>query len=443
MAMVLGGIASSDIVAAALGDPALAEAAIVRFEPSCSPPCDGMLWRLETASGTPLNEAGFVSRHWHRAPYAVTVCLVRYAPGSVVPDVLDEGTIGNRGTRSQFKTALDRVAMRFVRDAILGHGRGPAGGQAADPTRGLPGWIGRLGAKWHGRVMSEWWSLGTASCTLNHVLAGGGLEPIRWFNPKAGQNYLADPFPWPGDSRILCEEMPLTVGPGRIVSVSEIDGALSAPAVILDDGYHHSYPSTFTEGGVAYCVPEAPERGATRIHELRNNGGLVPVCDVAPHARLADPTLFRRGGRYWLACTDLDLGSHDNLCLLHAPQLTGPWTQHATWPVKIDVRGARPAGMIFDVDGRLYRPAQDCAETYGAGVALHEILTLTETEFKEALVTVLRPARGGPFPHGLHTLVHDGDRFWVDGKRFVLDLKTLRHKVVSRAARLFLGTKVA
>lgn len=124
-------------------------------------------------------------------------------------------------------------------------------------------------------------------------------------------------------------------------------------------------------------------RGETRIHRLCNDGTLIPICDVAPHARLADPTLFQWNGRYWLGCTDLDLGGHDNLCLLHAEALTGPWTPHALWPVKVDIRGARSAGMLFVSGGRLFRPGQDCAATYGAAIALHEVTTLTETEFQE------------------------------------------------------------
>jgi hypothetical protein len=231
--------------------------------------------------------------------------------------------------------------------------------------------------------------------------------------------------------------MPLTNGVGRIVAVSEADGKLGSPAVILDDGAHRSYPCTFAEGGIVYCMPENRLRGGTRINELDADGMLIPVCDIAPHASLADPTLFRWGGRYWIACTDLDLGGHDNLCLLYADSLSGPWSPHDRWPVKIDVRGARPAGNVFEADGRLFRPGQDCAMTYGAAVTLHEIRELSETEFSETVITVLKPDRRGPFPHGLHTLVHDGERFWVDGKRFVLDLTTLRQKVFGRAARLF------
>jgi hypothetical protein len=436
MVVVLAGIDTSEIVEAALTDTALGEAAVLRLEPDCSAPCDALLWHLETANGDSLNHAALLYRYWHRRPYALTVRLVQYASGSPTPEILNEGTIGTRGPRAAFLAAVDRLAMRFVRDAALGRARGPACVPPAPRAHGLPGWLDHLGQHWYSRFMTEWWSLGSTSVPIQAVLDGGSLKGIRWYAPTPGHSYLADPFPWPGTNRILCEDMPLREGVGRIVAVSHSDTGLSKQAVILDDGYHHSYPCIFREGDTVYCVPEATQRGATRIHQLADDGSLIPVCDVAPHSRFADPTLFRWNDRYWLGCTDLDLGAHDNLCLLHADELTGPWVPHALWPVRIDVRGARSAGMLFNVDGRLFRPGQDCATTYGAAIALHEILTLTETEFRESLVNVLRPDKAGPFPHGLHTLTHDGERFWVDGKRYVLDLGTLLHKLTGRVSRL-------
>jgi len=434
--VVLAGIDNSLIVEAALADAALGEAAVLRFEPHCSAPCDAILWRLETAAGESLNQPGVLNRHWHRQPYAVTLRLVQYLPGSTTPDILDEGTLGTRGSRATFQAAVERLAMRFVRDSALGRSRGPSSEQAAARASGLPGWLRHVQSIWYERIMTEWWSLGTATVPLQQLLSGGGLNGVKWYTPEVGRSYLADPFPWPGTGRILCEDMPLSDGVGRIVAVTEAEGTLSPPAPVLEDGFHHSYPCTLQDNDVVYCVPESTRRGATQIHRLAEDGSLTPVCAVAPYNRLADPTLFQWNGRYWLACTDLDLGMHDNLCLLHADALTGPWVPHATWPVKVDVRGARCAGQLFSSGGRLYRPGQDCAETYGAAVALHEIVTLTTTDFLEKLVTVLRPDRSGPFPHGLHTLVHDGDRFWVDGKRFVLDLRRLRRKAMTRALRM-------
>jgi hypothetical protein len=440
MIVVLAGIGGSEIVDAALTDSALSEAKMLRFEPTCTPPCDALLWRLETGSGKGVNEPGLLAQHWHRRPYALTLRLVQYQPGSIVPEILDEGTLGTRGAYATFVAAVDRLAMRLVRDATMGRGRGPSGTTPSAAVSGLPGWLDASLGKWHDRLMMEWWSIGSATVPLDRLLSGGGLGKVAWHRVRAGSRYLADPFPWPGTGRVLCEEMPVTGGVGRIVAVAEVGGTLAPPTVVLDDGYHHSYPCTLREGEIVYCVPESTRRGATRIHRLDDDGTLVPICDVAPHARLADPTLFRWNGRYWLGCTDLDLGGHDNLCLLHAASITGPWVPHARWPVKIDIRGARSAGMMFHSGGRLFRPGQNCAATYGAAVAIHEILTLNETEFRETLVTDLRPDRSGPFPHGLHTLVHDGERFWIDGKRYVLDLGLFWKKLLGRASGLLAGT---
>ena len=435
--VVLAGIDRSEIVSAAMADAALHDVAIPRFEPSCTAPCDALLWRLETVSGESLNRPGLIARHWHRPPYAMTVRLVQYQPGSVEPEILDEGTLGTRGPYAAFMASVHRLAMRFVRDAALGRSRGPATMPPAEAAHGLPGWLDSIAAKWHDRLMSEWWSIGFSQTPIDRVLAGDGLGVVRWYRTTVGHRYLADPFPRPGSDRILCEEMPVTNGVGRIISLIERDGTLIPNTVIMDDGLHHSYPCTFRDGETVYCIPESTRRGDTRIYRMDADDAIVPICDVAPHARLADPTLFYSNGKYWIGCTDLDLGTHDNFCLLHAQAITGPWTPHAQWPVKIDVRGARPAGMMLHVNGRLFRPAQNCAATYGAAVNIHEITVLTETAFHEKQVTDLWPDTSGPFPNGLHTLVHDGERFWIDGKRFVLDLGTFRRKVLGRVSRMF------
>ena len=99
----------------------------------------------------------------------------------------------------------------------------------------------------------------------------------------------------------------------------------------------------------------------------------------------------------------------------------GPWTAHPANPVKRDLATARPAGRPFPVNGRLYRPAQDCTWTYGGAVHLMEIVALTPTVFRERLALRLEPDRAWPYPDGLHHLVVDGDRVYFDAKRTYVD----------------------
>jgi hypothetical protein len=101
----------------------------------------------------------------------------------------------------------------------------------------------------------------------------------------------------------------------------------------------------------------------------------------------------------------------------HADDLGGPWHPHTLNPLKTDVRSSRPAGTPFRYDGQLYRPAQDCSERYGGGIALNRVRQLSPTEFAETTARYLAPERGSPYPHGLHTLSLADGWLLVDGMR--------------------------
>ena len=94
-----------------------------------------------------------------------------------------------------------------------------------------------------------------------------------------------------------------------------------------------------------------------------------------------------------------------------------PVDAHARNPVKYDVCSARSGGTPFVYRGQLYRPGQDCSETYGGAVRLNRITRLTPQEFAEETAAVVRPDPKGPYPSGLHTLSAFGDWTLIDGKR--------------------------
>jgi hypothetical protein len=101
-------------------------------------------------------------------------------------------------------------------------------------------------------------------------------------------------------------------------------------------------------------------------------------------------------------------------------------------PVVTARRTARSGGTPFRHHGRLYRPAQDCTETYGGALVITEITTLTPDAFAERIVCRLAPDRASRFPHGLHTISADGDRCLVDGKRLVFDPLVVAGKIKRR-----------
>jgi hypothetical protein len=69
----------------------------------------------------------------------------------------------------------------------------------------------------------------------------------------------------------------------------------------------------------------------------------------------------------------------------------GSWKIHPSSPVKIDVRGGRSAGRIFQKDGKIFRPAQLGAPKYGYAIQIYEILHLDNISYSERLVDTILP----------------------------------------------------
>jgi hypothetical protein len=88
------------------------------------------------------------------------------------------------------------------------------------------------------------------------------------------------------------------------------------------------------------------------------------------------------------------------------------------------------------MDGKLYRPAQDCTRTYGGRVVLHEITALDRTSFEEEQVAVVEPDPAGPYPLGLHTFSPLGQAAFIDGKRSGLSPWLLGRNVRRRVSAL-------
>ena len=209
----------------------------------------------------------------------------------------------------------------------------------------------------------------------------------------------ADPFLWKaGDNFfIFCEEWIYRQSHGHI-SVMQLDGdgsVVSSPVPVLTADHHLSYPFLFEYNGALHMLPEA---GAGRSVDVYR-------CEEFPHRwrkqvtlmagfRYADATLMEYMGRWWLFLTikrglcalsrDLFIFSADN-------PLTDRWTAHPGNPVVRSFSSARPAGPLFQLQGKLFRPSQDCLIRYGHSLRINEITRLDAKHYAERSVTEVRP----------------------------------------------------
>jgi hypothetical protein len=265
------------------------------------------------------------------------------------------------------------------------------------------------------------WNIGLIRGDARSLL-DGPADPV-WLKLDRGQAFAADPFLIEDAGRLYCffELLPYATNRGRICYCI-IDDPTSSAIPIHDaivTGYHLSYPSLLRYDGEILCIPEAGESGNVTAYSARS----FPDEWSPKHTLLddfpgLDPTVFEYDGRWWMLATGAGAQSNSDLYVFYAESLFGRWRAHAANPVKRTLNGSRPAGMPFTVDGRLYRPAQDCTVHYGARLVINEILELSPAHFREAEVAVLEPRSSGPFPDGLHTANVAGKSIVIDGNRF-------------------------
>jgi hypothetical protein len=334
------------------------------------------------------------------------IALVTTTDGVSDPRTLREGTIGSEETLEMTLNGLyDAISGWFalgVRQAERGDE--PAAVYGAPfrrknmPASELILALCRSHLRRLGSIMKRWfffetWNIGICDVPIEAFLDPGFNPDPVWLNPPAKYSYYADPFPVPGrDGELLCEFLDATTDyKGRIVRIRwrGPDRELEVFEAI-DRSYHLSYPCMIVEDNRLYCLPEAYQSGRLDLFEADAGNGTLRECATLLEVPAVDPVIFRHEDRWWLFCTLIEQQNSD-LHIWHAPDLQGPWTPHANNPVKTDIATARPGGTPFMSGGRLYRPAQDCSNTYGGALSLMEITQLDEAHFSERLVRHMAP----------------------------------------------------
>jgi hypothetical protein len=211
--------------------------------------------------------------------------------------------------------------------------------------------------------------------------------------------FWADPFVLERDGKyyIYIEEYPYSTLKGHI-SVIEMDseGNTGEAKPCLEKDYHLSYPFLLEQDGELYMIPESVSNNAVELYRCTEFPDKWEyVQDIMSDVQLVDATLYFHDGLWWLFGNESNgnRATRWDECNLYFTKdfRDGNWQAHPSNPISSDVRQARPAGAIFERDGKLYRPAQNCGQLYGYGFSISEINTMNTEKYQETLVSRVEP----------------------------------------------------
>jgi hypothetical protein len=173
-------------------------------------------------------------------------------------------------------------------------------------------------------------------------------------------------------------------------------GEYQQPIPVLNKDHHLSYPFVFEHDGDYYMIPETAKNKTIELYKSSN----FPFdwqwqMNLMENVTAVDTTLYFDNGKWWMFVNLVEndgASSLDELYLFYSDHFqSNQWHPHKKNPIVSDIKNARPAGAIFLMNNKVYRPAQNCSHRYGYGFNINRIERLNDIEFEEELITSVKP----------------------------------------------------
>jgi hypothetical protein len=242
-------------------------------------------------------------------------------------------------------------------------------------------------------IWKEQWSL-FARREIGPILALNQF--INTAPPK--DRFWADPYLLKNEEKIYVffEEVLASTRRGRI-AVGEISEGNKVIKVrtALEAPHHLSHPFVIKHQGKVYMLPESrASRCITLYRNVEMPDKWERECDLMQDVDASDVNLHFHDDRWWLFVNMADGGGSTSVELFIFSSPTFPsasWEPHPLNPVISDVRRARSAGALFNYNGELYRPSQDCSHLYGWKFAINIVEQLDRENYSERRIALAEP----------------------------------------------------
>lgn len=223
-----------------------------------------------------------------------------------------------------------------------------------------------------GKLNEGFWALGFVTNGLDGIMNDEPIH-VQWMKmPKDG--WFADPFILEvndNEIQVLVEEMPAGKTHRGVITLLKVDRRnyeILSKKVVLEQTTHLSFPNILREKGRIFIYPESADSGKLDVYEYNPTTETVTyfktICDdVVWDSCITD--YFGEKMLFTAAHNDLilDIYKWDE-----AKDRFLPWKQ-----VVSDNKNSRMGGQLFEYNGEIYYPAQDCNSSYGSAIQIKRI----------------------------------------------------------------------
>ena len=243
------------------------------------------------------------------------------------------------------------------------------------------------------------------------------LPPVKWLRHSYTDRWFADPFIVDADDTtftIFVETYFYGVRKGAIgrIKASREDFRLLEYNTILELPTHLSFPAWFKRNGEIYVYPENSRSGRLNLYRYDAAADRLIAVDILADEPLTDAVIIPLADKRFITATT-STDPNGDVCIILAGGGDGePFAPLTT--LRMTDNTARGAGLPFEHNGTLYRPAQVCNGAYGIGVALQAV-----TEAPDGAPALDERCRymvyDKRYNAGFHTFNRFGDTVVVDG----------------------------
>lgn len=253
------------------------------------------------------------------------------------------------------------------------------------------------------RFTDRHWTIGFLENSLDSILSGESLR-VNWLKHNYNDRWFADPFILDVGNNfiyLLVEEyyMPISRAYISKLTINKNTYELVKTEPVLKLQTHLSYPAIIRRDGNVYIYPESGKSGKLMLYKYDVDKNIIVEERLLIDGDVGDATYTDAFGEDLLFCTFPPKYNEDEL---HICRKGEDGLFHSSEIIRFDESIARMAGDFFQINGTIYRPAQDCNKSYGNGTVIQEVSQDNgKWEFKEVR-RYYSPNK--IYPLGIHTL---------------------------------------